>query len=128
MILILLGILLLLIGIILLIVPFWDNYREVKQVVGLYLTIFGVIVGITCTCICLQNKPHAVYENIQVERRMLQYELDMLNDMTDADANVSYEHIIKFNNKLMLIKEGARSPWTSWLYSSKIADDVSYVR
>lgn len=118
----------LLIGIILLIVPFWDNYLEVKQVVGLYLTIFGVIVGITCICICLQNKPHAVYEDIQVERRMLQYELDMLNDMTDADADVSYEHIIKFNNKLMLIKQGAQSPWTSWLYSSKIADDVSYVR
>lgn len=103
MILTVLGILSLVVGIILLSVRLWENYFEVKQAAGLFLTMLGVVVIVICICICLQTKPPHVYEDMQAERRMLEYELDRLNDMTDSDA--SYEHIIKFNNKLMLIKK-----------------------
>lgn len=103
------------------------NMEDTWFIIGLILTVVGVILGILCTIAIIDvnvNKD-IYYQNTIYEKEMLEYRIDNMEDNIVGNEML-YNDIVEFNNELRSVKKWAYNPFTNWFYVKEIAA-INYV-
>ena len=103
------------------------NMEDTWFIIGLILTVVGLILGILCTIAIIDvnvNKD-IYYQNTLYEKEMLEYRIDNMEDNIVGNEML-YNDIVEFNNELRSVKKWAYNPFTNWFYVKEIAA-IDYV-
>lgn len=103
------------------------NMEDTWFIIGLILTVVGLILGILCAIAIIDvnvNKD-IYYQNTLYEKDMLEYRIDNMEDNIVGNEML-YNDIVEFNNELRSVKKWAYNPFTNWFYVKEIAE-IDYV-
>lgn len=118
----------LIVGIILFVID--DKFAityDLLSMFGLFLFAFGIIVFLSCGIMILDvNVTKDIdYQNMLEKRELIEYRIEDKGRNFVSDGKL-YNDIVKFNNSLRKVKEGANSSWTNWFYNDDIAT-IDYI-
>lgn len=103
------------------------NMEDTWFIIGVILTVVGLILGILCTIaiIDVNANKDIYYQNTLYEKDMLEYRIDNMEDNIVGNEML-YNDIVEFNNELRSVKKWAYNPFTNWFYVKEIAE-IDYV-
>lgn len=103
------------------------NMEDTWFIIGLILTVVGLILGIlrTIAIIDVNVNKDIYYQNTLYEKEMLEYRIDNMEDNIVGNEML-YNDIVEFNNELRSVKKWAYNPFTNWFYVKEIAA-IDYV-
>lgn len=118
----------LIVGIILFVID--DKFaitRDLPSMFGLYLSAFSIVILLFCCAMILgMNVAKDIdYQNMLEKRELIEYRIEDKGRNFVSDGKL-YNDIVKFNNSLRKVKEGANSSWTNWFYNDDIAT-IDYI-
>lgn len=118
----------LIVGIILFVID--DKFaiiRDLPSMFGLYLSAFSIVILLFCCAMILgMNVVKDIdYQNMLEKRELIEYRIEDKGRNFVSDGKL-YNDIVKFNNSLRKVKEGANSSWTNWFYNDDIAT-IDYI-
>lgn len=104
--------------------------NEAIEGVGFFLFVCGGLIGFIVLCIIIITH---VGVDVDIERNRIEYEaLCERLEIVDSDyEDISKSDVIKdvadWNKNVYRYKHWAYNPWTSWLYSRQVADELKLI-
>ena len=109
---------------------FYHAISDIMDAVGLLLFVGGGIIGFAMLCIIIIAH---VGVDAQIEENRIEYNAlcQRYEIITSEYEDVSKSDVIKdiaeWNKIVYSTKHWAYNPWTNWLYSKRVADDLKMI-
>lgn len=117
----------LIVGIILIVIGRDDWDINVKTILGILLTLIGVVALMVCSALAIITAAtkDKVYQDMLYQREVLEYRLSHEEENTIGNE-LLYSDIVEFNNELRSDKTYSDNIWINWFFNDKVAT-IDYI-